>query len=483
MANIDGLIGFNPSTGNQLLIAAFGNDFVNVATGLGYSSNITSGNKGEFSSFLDNLFYQNGIDGMRRFNGIKWVNETVMRHGPIAKYVSLSPRNRLLFGYVTYNGLTFGSRVWYTDLPKNNNVTYGLEYGSDLVCTNGSKVITSSTAQFVTRNIKVGDPFLIADGVNAGEYTVASVDAQNQITLIEEMATSSANSYWTGSNYVDVQTNNSDVITGMGTNSDRDLIFKLMSVHRYDGSSLRQLNGAVGTSAHRSIINHKGTTYYFHGSDPALSGIYATDGTQSIKISKPIEPYILGMTTTNYTEVVAWKEGEELRFYLGNLTNTNEGISITNAVATLDTTTNSWDISPIADVVKVATNFRTVNRLDWYTGTSDSQVLKMKDGNSFNTAPIPLVAETKVIYPSGTEVQNEFPFIQVIASNAKGLKVKYKLWNHPTGVDDQWLGLGEITADLTEFTVPLDHQQAAGIALRVEEDGSLENDYGGFAWK
>jgi hypothetical protein len=477
MANIDGLLGFNPSTGSAILFAAYGNDIVNVSTGLGYSSNITAGNKGEFASFLDNAFYQNGVDGTRRFNGTKWINETLARKSPISKYISLSPRNRLLFGYVTYNSLTFASRVWFTDLPKNNNVTYGLEYGSDLSQIAGSKVITSASASFETKNIKVGDPFLITTGTNAGEYIIASVDSGTQITLTDSLINTASNSsYWTGSNWFDAQTNDSDVITGLGQNSDRDLIFKLMSLFRYDGTSLRKLKDAVGTSSHRSIINHKGTTYYFHGSDPKISGIYATDGITSVKISKPIEPFILGMSTSNYTEIVAWKEGEELRFYLGDLTNTNENISMTNAVATLDTTTDSWDVSPIKDVIKVATTFRTNNRLDWFTGTSDSQVLQMGDGNSFNTAPITLIAETKVIYPAGSEVVNEIPYIQIISKNCKGIKVKYKLWDHPATVDDQYNGMGEITDDRTEFVLPIRHNQAAGIQIRFEESGILEND-------
>lgn len=480
MADIDGLFGYNPQAQNQRLFAAFGNDIVNVNTNTGYSANITSGNKAEFASFLNKAWFLNGKDGLLKFNNTNWTNQTTINNVPNGFYIQVSPRNRLLIANIQLglDGTTYPSRVWFSDLPKFGDITWGFEYASDLSQTAGSKIVTSVVGRFIIKNIKVGDPFTIQSGANAGEYTVASIDTDRQITLVETLNSSATNSiYWVGSNFFDVLSDNSDEITGLGENSDRDLIFKLLSLFRYDGVSLRKLKDAVGTSSHRSITNHKGTTYYFHGSDPKISGIYMTDGITSTKISKPIDPYIQGMSTSNYTEVVAWKEGEEVRFFLGDISNPTEGISITNAVATLDTTSQGWDVGPISDIVKVATNFRTGNRLDWYVGTSDSQVLKMASGYNFNGSPIPFAAETKIFYPSGSEVQNEYPYIQVISKNAKGVKVKYKLWDHPKNVDDQWLGLGEITNDLTEFTVPLNHLTSAGIQFRFEEDGSLENDY------
>lgn len=478
MANIDGIGGFNPSTGSSILFAAYGNDIVNVSTGLGYQSNITAGNKGEFVSFLDNFWYQNGTDGLRRFNGTTWKNQTVLKEAPVSKYISVSPRNRLLFGYVTYASQTFASRVWFTDLPKNNDVTYGLEYGSDLSQTVDSKIVTSITALFKIKNIKVGDPFLITSGANAGEYTIASIENDRQVTLTENMvATVTGSSYWTGSNWFDVTTNESDVITGFGENSDRDLIFKLMSIYRYDGNSLRKVKDAVGTSSQRSVINHRSYTYYFHGSDPKRTGIYRFDGTSSILISRAIDPFIKAMSTATYDDVVAWKEGNEIRFFIGNLSASNYlPQAINNVVITYNADTGAWGVDPIQDVITCATTFRTNNEEDTYTGTSDDQVFHMDSGNSYDGTGISAILETKVYYPSGSELINTFPYIQVIGRNARGIKVKFKLWDNPKNVDDKWWSLGQIEGDKTEFPMPQNHQTGSGIQFRFDEMTALEKD-------
>jgi hypothetical protein len=67
-----------------------------------------------------------------------------------------------------------------------------------------------------------------------------------------------------------------------------------------------------------------------------------------------------------------------------------------------------------------------------------------------------------------------FTRLQVIARDARGVRVRYKLYNTPRDIDDQWLPLGEISGDKTEFTIPLNHNRAAGYQIRFEESGIRE---------
>jgi hypothetical protein len=182
------------------------------------------------------------------------------------------------------------------------------------------------------------------------------------------------------------------------------------------------------------------------------------------------------MNTSNYTSVVSWREGDELRFYLGDLTNTNYDISMTNAVATLHTVTGAWDVSPIDDVITCSTTYRTNNQEDTYCGTSDSQVLQMESGNSHNGTAIRMRVSFGPFYVSGSDVTNEFTRLHIIGRQTKGIKVKYRLWDMPRRVDDKFLGVGECTNDLTELVIPNSHNQASAIEILFEEDGSLEND-------
>lgn len=497
MPNISGLIGYNRSGSSvNKLLAGFGTDIVDVTTGLGYQLNLTSANNVEMEVFLDRVFFQNYAERPLTLNGSasKWTPEYAER-ALIAKYLkNYKEKSRLYLANCKFpnpqtindkdgNALTFPSRVFYPDLFLGNNLTWGIEWG-----TNGKSYLDSPyfelaqpvVQNFKTSNIKVGDPLFITSGntqLVTKPYFVASVESPFRLRLTENLpVTATSLHYWVGSNWFDVATDDNDQITGLGTNSTRLLIFKLMSLWYYTGTQLRQAKDAVGTSSHRSVINKGGYTYYFHGSDPDIAGIYRFDGVSSIKVSRAIDPYIRGMDTGNYDNVVAWEEGEDLRFFIGDLTNANHDISLTNAVATINTVTNAWDVSPIADVITAATTYRTNNRRDTYTGTSDSQVMKMSSGNSHNGTAIRLNVETGPRYPAGTDVINDFTHLQVIARKGRGIKVGLKRWGKPTGVDDRYIPLGELSDDMTELNIPRGKNTASGYSLQFGELGSLEND-------
>lgn len=497
MANVNGIIGYNKSGSSvNKLLAGYGNDIVDVATGLGYQLNLTSANNVEFDVFLDRVFFQNGSERPLTLNGSasKWTTDFVPRT-MVSKYLkNYKEKARLYLLNCSFpspqapldldgNAVTFPSRVFYPDLFFGSNLTWGIEWGRNGKTNNGSPFFDLDqplVQDFKATNIKVGDPLFITSGntqLASKPYFVASIESPLRLKMTENFpATATGLHFWVGSNWFDVATDDNDQLTGGGINSTRLLLFKLMSLWYYTGTQLRQVKDAPGTSSHRSIISKGGYTYYFHGSDPDLAGIYRFDGVSSVKISRGLDPYFRGMDTANYDNVVAWEEGEELRFYLGDLSNTNFNISMSNAVATIHTATNAWDVSPIADVITCATTFRTSNQRDTYCGTNDDEVLKMSSGNSHNGTPIRLTVETKTRYPAGSDVINDYKRVQVIGRKTQGISVKYKLINKPTGVDDQWQPLGQLTDDKTELEFPHEKNTASGYKLQFSELGNLEND-------
>lgn len=493
MANILGLKGMNrSSSATNVLLAAYGNDVVNVATGLGYGLGLT-GNNVEMEAFLDRIFLQDYNTRPITFNGTAWSTEYVPRT-MIGKYLkNYKEKSRMYIANCKFPGpqapvdlasapITFPSRVFHSDPFFGNNLTWGIEWGTNGVTVAGSPYfnLAQPLAQdFVATNIKVGDPLFITSGdaqLASKPYFVQSVVSPYRLQMTENFPVSASSlNYWVGSNWFDVATDDNDQLMGLGENVTRMLLFKLMSIWYYTGSLLKQIKDAPGTSSSRSIISKGGFTYYFHGSDPYISGIYRTDSTGSVKVSRGLDPYILGMSVSNYSSVVGWEEGESLRWYIGDLTNTNYGISMSNAVISLHLPTGAWDVSPIADVIKAATTWRVSNQKDTYLGTNDDQVLKMASGNSHNGTPITLNVETKIYYPSGTEKIDQFKHLQIIGRQTRGLKVKLKLWDNPTGVGE-WVNLGECTNDKTEFLIPGDNSIASGFQLGFFENGSLEND-------
>lgn len=500
MANVNGIKGYNSPAGTNKLFAVFGNDIIDVATGLGYGLNLTSGQKAFFEVFIDTVFFCDGLNKMRAFVSGQWSDSFSLPKQIIPKYIKKSQNNaQLLIGNCILTPgsgtpLNYKSYVFKSNFPKlgksfsGSAIAQSLEWGIE----SGRCNITQDTKKvkaildgngrlpyFKTRGIKVGDPFFLLGG-DIGQYTVASVDSEYELTLNETIPSANNTSvdFWVGSNFFPVGTDDNDEITGFGENNGRDLIFKLFSLWWYTGSALKSVKGAVGTNSQRSVINdRKGNTYYFHGSDIEKTGIYRYDGVQSVKISRAVDPYIQGMSAANYPEVVAWEEGDELRFYIGDITNNDEDISMTNAVVTINTATGAWDVSPIADVITCATSYIVSNVQSSYCGTNDNQVLKMNSGYDHNGTPIAAVLETGVKYPSGSEIICQMPYFQVISKRARGLRISYKLVDAPEDVEDRWIPLGELRGDKTEFEVDTNFMEAAGVMFRVEEDGSLKNNW------
>lgn len=502
MASILGIKGYVQNQKNAVskLWAGFGNDIVNVTTGLGFGLNL-NGNNVEMETYIDRVFLQNfSITPLtsNRF-GTAWTNEFVSRC-LLSKYIkNYREQARLYLANCKFPdnsntgpwdsdnaGLTFPSRVFHCDPFFGNTLTWGIEWGRNGKVAAGSpffELVQPLTQDFKAANIKVGDPLFITNvGGNdrvllQKPYFVQSIESAYRLRMTENfpVTASSGLHFWVGSNWFDVGTDDGDQLTGIGENVTRALFFKLMSVWYFTGTILKQIKDAPGTSSHRSIISKGGFTYYFHGSNPMISGIYRTDSTASIRVSRAIDPYIKGMSVSNYTTVVGWEEGDSLRWYLGDLTNKNYDISMTKAVATLHIPTGAWDVSPIADEITCATTWIQNGQRDTYLGTADGQVMKAATGYSHNGIPINLNVETKVYYPSGTEVINEFTSLEVIGRQTKGIKLRIRLYDNPNRVSE-WMNLGELKDDRTVLEVKGDNL-ASGFQLGFMENSILENDY------
>ena len=477
MAGINGLKGYvTPTT--AALIAAYGNDMVNVGTGMGYGLNLNTNFSVEFENFLQLLFFQNYSDPPRTFNGTTWSKANVGRI-PLSKYIKLF-KGQLYLGYVSLNGTEYPSRIWRSDPPRNNALTWGYEYGSNLSTIAGNGLVASANAGFLANNIKRGDPFYITSGGAAGEYRVLTVAADQQIILqdiypfLAPQVSSTGASYWVGGNWIDFDRDDGDFLTGLAENTYQLIVFKRDSLHRFDGTNPEKIRGAPGTTSPRSIANLHELTIYFYGGIGNRTGFYAYDGRESIKISGAIEEYIQGISGSNYASIIGFGEGELYRAYVGNISNTNKNIMVANAVVTWDYNTKTWSVDPIAHRIVAATEFRQTSTKQAYFGTNTNEIMVTPSGYDFNGTPIAWKTNTKIVYPNGTENINTFSRVQILSENANGIQVKYKLHLTPFDTDTQFSGLGQISKERTELDIPERHNQASGIELQFVGSSTQE---------
>ena len=340
MSNILGIKNFIRSNASEKLLVAFDND-IGVLDGspdfVGQGRNLSAA-KMEFDVFLDYCIGVNGVDRNQVYNGT-WFDGGARTRMPIANFVK-TVGNKIYIANLTYVGTNYKSRVWISDLSKNDDITWGYETGTNLAQTAGSSVVTSTNAGFLTYNIKVGDPFFITTGTNAGQYTVNTIDSDQQITLVEAMKfTATGSTYWVGSNWFDARRNDGDTLQGLGENDSKLLVFKRESLFRYDEKELRRVKGAPGTTSHRSITNVRENTYYFHD-----TGIIRYDGLSTFLVSRPIQDWIDGISSSSYDSIVGWKDEDILYMFVGDISNSAKGISLTNAILIYDTAAQAWDI-------------------------------------------------------------------------------------------------------------------------------------------
>lgn len=429
-------------------------------------------------NFLDYAFFVNGTSANASYNG-SW-GTTNLSDSPKAKYIK-EYNLRLYLGYIDLRGTSYASRVWFSDYPKNNGIKWHLETGTDLAQTASSAVITSAGSTFLTNGIQTGDKITIENEGNAGEYTIRSVDSNTQLTLTAALTANETNSsFWVGSNWFDVKTNDGDYITGFGGNSNDLLIYKRNSVHKYNDISqiLRQIKTVPGTTSGRSIVDLNEYTYWFH----PKSGIWRTDGVNGVLISSAIEFEIQSVASSMYTEVVGWsREGHILEMYVGNVTR-RDGSTVNNAVAMYDTMGQTWSFRSLPWAIEQSTLWVNDNVPDVYVSTNNGKVLKVDNGYKYDTYNISCELEDQAIFPEGDDVLVDFQRLRVFIENGHGIQVMYKLLYMPTEdrgrlVDSDWYSLkGTADAGQTEFIFESSYpKRACGIIIKFIESSGVES--------
>jgi len=140
--------------------------------------------------------------------------------------------------------------------------------------------------------------------------------------------------------YFEVDTDDNDMIRGLGTNSNRLLIFKEYSLHTWDGTSRMRVLGAPGTNSQRSVVNINEWTYYFN-----RRGVHRFNGRVVEYISEPVQPYIAGVSPASSYKVCGGSKNLHYLLYIGEVKNTEEDIEERRVLLDLDTVNSTWTVN------------------------------------------------------------------------------------------------------------------------------------------
>jgi hypothetical protein len=399
---------------------------------------------------------------------------------PKARYIKVYENRLFLYNITLPVGGSFPSRVWYCDLPKNNAIVWDFESGADLASTSGSAVVTSATAVFKTRGIKAGDPIFITTGTNAGEYEIESVDSETQLTLTQSLsATESSKSFWCGGNWFDVARDNSDIGKGLAINADRLLCFKRFSLYRFLKTpdavtdSLTPIKGAPGTVSNRGIVNIGKYTFY-----PSDTGIWRYDGVESLLASSPIQEVWDGVSSANYSSIFGWAVNDRtLKMYVGDVSNTNTGLTINKCVMVYDLIMNTWWTESIADTLVAGSQWLNGNSLQNFV-FGNGECFQTESGGSFDGTEIDMDAETDFYFPISPEVSANITRVKFYTQYGRAINFQYKLayYTDPSGqqIDSEWRTGAVIDHTEYETNIRINETDnfASGIAFKFREISS-----------
>lgn len=181
-----------------------------------------------------------------------------------------------------------------------------------------------------------------------------------------------------------------DLITGLHVARNTLMAFTNEDVEiRYFTRALLGTLRDVGTLSPRSIVTARGTTFWFHHDEiDGLRGIYGYDGTgadTAQQVSSPVQDVFDAMPETYIDNVVGWKEGSSIIWYLGgDITTLDYGT--VNCVC-LNIKTKGWSTWYLPYTIVAAhtyLNSSTGVRTSYF-GASDGAVysrLGVKDGST-----------------------------------------------------------------------------------------------------
>lgn len=215
--------------------------------------------------------------------------------------------------------------------------------------------------------------------------------------------------------YLDVNPEDGQVITGLGENSGRLLIFKDESMFRWTGYSTEPDPIIdVGTSSQESVATIHGKTYFAN-----RYGVYVYDGGMPYLISRKIQNWIDAIDQSKLSSLAAEADNDHYYLSVGDVT--IDGTFYTGAMFIYHIPLQAWTIWDLQDTPKVLAPYYSSGARLLSFGDVNGEVFRLNNGNNDDTSAIPVNIETKQYDMEIPEEEKRFNEVYVVTTKAKGL--------------------------------------------------------------
>ena len=213
---------------------------------------------------------------------------------------------------------------------------------------------------------------------------VAGVTSYLDRLYYSSIPTTGEISWTSGNGYIDIEPyEGQGAIVGLGKVPGYILIFKERALKRWNGSSTFPDDlSTIGASSQESIVIGKRTCFFFSASGKKSIGFYETNGESTIKISRPIQTIIEAISSSTYSSIAGYSDGEIVMWNIGDIA--YDGITYSNVVALYHIDSKTWSLLSFPTEFKVFCQYIDGTTLKIAAGNDDGEIIEIFTGEKDN---------------------------------------------------------------------------------------------------
>jgi len=289
-------------------------------------------------------------------------------------------------------------------------------------------------------------------------FYFANASGNQSRVYFSSVPTSGVITWATSTDYLDVNPEDGQVITGLDENSGRLLIFKNDSMFRWNGYSTEADPIIdIGTPSQESVKTIHNITYFFN-----RYGVYAYDGGMPYLISRKVQDWIDAIDQSTLDDVIAEVDNDHYYCAVGDVT--VDSVSYSNVVLVYHIPLKAWTIWTLVDTPKaMACYYSSGARLVSF-GDDNGEVFRLNNGNDDDGTAINVNIETKQYDLETPEEYKKWTEAYLLTEKARGLvEVGVKIDNNPIET------IGSIEDDITRLPSNL---EGSKLAVTLAENGT-----------
>lgn len=230
-----------------------------------------------------------------------------------------------------------------------------------------------------------------------------------------------------------------DTITGVGLNGGNMFVGCQNSTHIFTLSDGKFQVSSIGCTSNEGIVQSSKYTFY-----PSNDGYYCFDGTDTFKISTPIQDYWKKIPDANLSSIQSVTLGDHVYVYIGDISAPwDSSETLKNVIFDYNILQNNWHRGRLSTPCTNLHTYVTELGRKIFMGDDSGKVYQMfDDTGQQNGADYESSFETNWLYGSGAGTLDDFQEFWGYGEYLSGLKVSYK-----TEEREDWTPIGELNSD------------------------------------